>query len=229
MTTFTGSGPGPQTTDGCSVELYARLPYGGELDVAIACLSPGATVLELGCGAGRGTRALIDAGLSVTAVDNSEDMLAYCPKQAKLVLADISALRLEERFDAVVLPTGLVNHVDTEVREAFVQCAARHVKADGWLFVQRQDPKWLATAVESPGGQSGGICGAVQSVVRVDRKVSITFRYWTDNETWLHSFQLLQLEEEDLQALVSQAGFGCVEWLNQDKTWLRVQRAATDA
>ena len=146
---------------------------------------------------------MLGAGLSVTAVDSSKEMLAHCPTNASLVLADIETLRLDTRFDAVILPTGLINHVDAEVREAFVKCAARHLRIGGRLFVQRQDPHWLATAVVSSGGRSGEISGAVHSVERTGKKVAMTLRWWTDNETWTQSFELLQLGEEDLQKLGS--------------------------
>ena len=223
MTKFYGTGPGVQTEDGCSVDLYVRLPYSGELAPAIACISPGSSVLELGCGAGRGTRALIDAGLIVTAVDSSKEMLEHCPTDATLVHGDISTLELGERFDAVILPTGLINHVDAGVREAFVQCAARHMKTGGWLFIQRQDPHWLATAVPSTGGRIGDISGAVQSVERAGKTVAMTLRYWTANEEWTQSFVLLQLEEEDLRRLLLDAGLSQIQWLDEKKVWLSAQ------
>lgn len=229
MTKFHGTGPGVQTDDGCSVDLYVRLPYGGELSQAIACISPGSSVLELGCGAGRGTRALIEAGLLVTVVDSSREMLAHCPTEATLVHSDISSLELSDRFDAVILPTGLVNHVDADVREAFVQCAARHLKNSGRFFVQRQDPHWLATAVPSAGGPIGDITVAVQSVERNGKTVSMTLRYWTDNEVWTQSFVLLQLEEEDLEELLLGAGLGRIQWLDEKKTWLSAQSVAAEA
>ena len=43
---FTGSGPGPQTADGCSVELYRRLPYRGELEPLRSHLTADAAVRQ---------------------------------------------------------------------------------------------------------------------------------------------------------------------------------------
>src|SRR5437879_2327630 len=86
---FSGSGPGERTSDGCSVALYARMPYLGELDDVRPLLTPGTSVLELGAGAGRLTRKLLEWGLNVTAVDNSADMRVYVPGDANRVVSDI--------------------------------------------------------------------------------------------------------------------------------------------
>jgi SAM-dependent methyltransferase len=59
------------------VELYARLPDLGEGEIVASFLSAGASVLELGCGAGRITRQLVRLGYRVTAVDESAEMLAH--------------------------------------------------------------------------------------------------------------------------------------------------------
>ncbi len=47
----------------------------------VAELPPGATVLDLGCGTGRDTLALIHAGLSVTAIDGSPEMAREAEKR----------------------------------------------------------------------------------------------------------------------------------------------------
>lgn len=226
MIEFSGSGPGVQTKDGCSVELYARLPYRGELSIPASYIKAGATVLELGCGAGRGTRALLDAGFLVTAVDNSPEMLACSPAGATSVLSDIETLALEERFDAVILPTGLINHADPTTREGLVACARRHLQPNGWFFIERQDPVWLESATAGSGGRSGDVDVCVESVSREDRTVSITLRYIVGEDSWLHSFQLFRFKNHELQKLLSASGFGSIEWLNEKKTWLKVEALA---
>ena len=72
---YEGTGPGAITPDGCAVELYARLPVGDEPDVIAAAVPAGARILELGCGVGRMTHALLERGFEVTAVDESAEML----------------------------------------------------------------------------------------------------------------------------------------------------------
>ena len=72
-----GSGPGVITPDGCAVEFYARMTARGEPAIVHAATGPGASILELGCGAGRVTHPLVALGHPVVAVDESPDMLAY--------------------------------------------------------------------------------------------------------------------------------------------------------
>jgi hypothetical protein len=59
---YDGSGPGDITPDGCAVEFYRRLPVDNQPGVIAAAAPPPATLLELGCGTGRVTRALAARG-----------------------------------------------------------------------------------------------------------------------------------------------------------------------
>jgi hypothetical protein len=55
----TGTGPGVITPDGCAVDLYALLPPMGEPRIVHAAIPAGASVLELGAGAGQVTHPLV--------------------------------------------------------------------------------------------------------------------------------------------------------------------------
>src|SRR5688572_25560640 len=72
---YEGTGPGAITPDGCAVELYSRLPVRDEPDIITAAVPAGAHILELGCGVGRMTHPLLERGFTVTAVDESAEML----------------------------------------------------------------------------------------------------------------------------------------------------------
>src|SRR4051812_21088440 len=87
--------------DGSPVGLFARLPELGEGEVVAAVLPSGASLLELGCGAGRITRQLVRLGYRVTAVDESREMLAHV-RDAETVEAPIEGLELGRRFDGVL-------------------------------------------------------------------------------------------------------------------------------
>lgn len=52
---FAGEGPGPQSLDGCSVELFRRIPATGEPEIVASVVPAGGRILELGSGPGRVT------------------------------------------------------------------------------------------------------------------------------------------------------------------------------
>ena len=97
---FRGSGPGPQTLDGCSVEFWKLLPAGAEPSLIASAVPPRGCILELGAGVGRITHPLLELGYRVTAVDNSSEMLAEI-RGATTVLSNIEDLALSTLFDAV--------------------------------------------------------------------------------------------------------------------------------
>jgi len=72
---YDGTGPGAITPDGCAVGVYERMPVGDEPDIIERAVPAGAHILELGCGAGRVTHPLLERGFTVTAVDESPEML----------------------------------------------------------------------------------------------------------------------------------------------------------
>ena len=60
---------------------FDKGPKNPWLDAFIAALSPGGRVLELGCGPGRTAARMVEAGLSVDAVDASAGMAAFAKEQ----------------------------------------------------------------------------------------------------------------------------------------------------
>src|SRR5690349_17564624 len=98
---YSGSGPGEFTPDGCAVEVYERMPVGDEPEVIQRTAPAGASILELGCGAGRVTHPLVERGFRVTAVDESAEMLAKV-HGTRTVRSPIEALHLNEKFDVVL-------------------------------------------------------------------------------------------------------------------------------
>jgi SAM-dependent methyltransferase len=107
------------TDDGNPVAVYLALPAGDEPQLIHDAVSPGASILELGCGAGRVTRPLAAMGHPMVAVDNSPAMLKHVTV-AQTVCADITHLDLGRTFDAVLVASHLVNHGD---RAGRVHCS----------------------------------------------------------------------------------------------------------
>src|SRR3954451_10878288 len=143
--------------DGSPVEVYSRLPELGEGEVLESVLPEGASVLELGCGAGRITRQLVRLGYLVTAVDESPEMLAQV-RDAETVRAQIEGLELDRRFDAVLLASNLVN-ADPARRRAFLATRRRHAAL---VIVESLPLAWSPQDGETA-------LGDVLSRLRVDR------------------------------------------------------------
>jgi SAM-dependent methyltransferase len=220
---FRGTGPGAQTRDGCSVEVYRRASYAGQIEHLRPRLKPGTTVLELGCGTGLITHRLLEFGCNVTGVDNSADMLAHVSADVRRIHCDIERLALDARFDVVLLPSGLINHGDAAARRLFVAAGARHLLPDGQLILNCQDPAWLRTAAVGHVADNGVVS---IELLHVDRRVDeqgmqvrMTLRYSMGEEAWTHSFTVVPLEESAIAQLLQEEGFGPLTALDESCGW----------
>lgn len=209
---FDGSGPGEQTGDGCSVELYRRLPYAGELADIEAALQGAGEVLELGCGTGRLCARLQQLGLQVTGVDASAAMLAQLPPGVAGVEAAIETLALGRRWPVVLLPSHLIHHPDAALRRQFVASARRHLAADGRFFVQCHRPGWLETAEPGALGTLGGIRLQLEQVERRPGAVRMRLRYEADDAHWTQRFEHALLDRAAIEAGLAEGGFGAFAW-----------------
>lgn len=221
---FSGTGPGPQAADGCSVELYRRSAYAGEIELLRPLMPAGTTVLELGCGTGRLTHRLVEWGCDVTGVDNSADMLRHLHPSIHRVQADIETLHLDQRFDVVLLPSGMINHAEAAVRRAFVAAAARHVAPEGRFILKRQSPGWMLSS------QVGDVLGSPEAPIDVlavarspeaeGTQVRMTLQYRIGPDTWTHAFSVITLDVSAIAELLSAEGFSSPEALDPDRLWL---------
>jgi SAM-dependent methyltransferase len=99
-------------------------------------------LLELGCGTGGHAFPLARRGYRVTAVDRSEEMLILAreklsdaSQQVELVCADLRAVDLGRRFEAVIAMFAVISYQSTlaDLGKAFAS-ARRHLNVDG-LFL----------------------------------------------------------------------------------------------
>lgn len=84
----------------------------------------GANILDLYCGTGHMAQYLIEQGYQVTGVDISEAMLQYArdnAPNAQFILDDARFFNLPPTFDAVISPSGSLNHMMTieEMQQVF--------------------------------------------------------------------------------------------------------------
>ncbi len=100
-------------------------------------------ILEPAVGTGRILIPLLEAGLNVDGIDCSEDMLSLCKKYCKernlyseLQIEDMSSFNLQNKYDAVILPTGsflLIKDREDSIRA--LKCFYEHLRKDGRLIV----------------------------------------------------------------------------------------------
>jgi SAM-dependent methyltransferase len=214
-----GIGPGVHATDGSPVDLYRLLRPQGEPEIIHAALEPGATILELGSGTGRITRPLVEMGFDVVAVDNCAEMLSFVEGAAK-VHADIEALDLDRRFDAVLLMSHLINTPDSDLRQAFLSTCRRHLTECGVAIVQRYDTRWLDTAAVGFLGSGLGVRTFLDRVVRRKDSVEMTIRYESGKNDWTHSFTAEPLGDNEIRAALERAGLRFDCWLDDRRTFL---------
>lgn len=235
MTSFTrnghsGTGPGEFTPDGCSVEMYARFPDGDEADVVLSVVPRGATVLELGSGAGRMTRPMLAGGLRVTAVDESAAMLAHVPRAAETVHSAIEDLDLGRRFDVVLLASFLVNTADDALRARLLRICARHVAPDGRVLIQRERDGLHESLSPGTSWTRGEMTASVVSLEPVAEGVSRTcIAYETGDGRWTHTFVSQNLPEPQFEAALAEAELAVDAYLTGDRTWVRARPERADA
>lgn len=139
--------------------LYDLIHAGLTEDVAYVrrfARAAGAPVLELGCGSGRLLLPLARDGLAVTGVDSAPAMLARARRaaeqaglsaQIELLEANFVTLDLSGRlFNAVVVGTNTIMHLNaTQLRPA-LRAARRHVQQNALLLIDTANPLLLADA-----------------------------------------------------------------------------------
>jgi SAM-dependent methyltransferase len=204
------------TPDGSPVLVYRRLPPGeAEAEVIAAALPSGASVLELGAGAGRVTHPLLARGFRVTAVDESAEMLAAI-EGAETVQAAIEDLALGRRFDAVILGSHLVNTSDDGQRRAFLRAARDHVDQHGSVLLEHHASTWAQTAEEGESRQ-GDVSVALREVRRHPPFVTAVAEYAVDGFVFRQPFTARVFSDAELAAELGAAGFGPVQRLTP--TW----------
>jgi len=201
------------------VELYRRVPYGGEVENFAPFVLTGASVLELGCGAGRITRALLEKDFHVTAVDNCAEMLASVPSDSRHVLSDIETLDLGESYDLVLLASHLINAPERQVREGLLAACRRHLEPGGLLVLQRLDANWLRSAQAGPLGSIGPISLFLEECRHKGDLVHQCLRYELPPDTWHHRFTVCALGDEAIAGELAEHGFGPPQWLDARATW----------
>ncbi|MFG2499556.1 class I SAM-dependent methyltransferase [Streptomyces sp. NPDC048441] len=221
---YEGTGPGAITPDGCAVDLYARLSVGNEPDVIAGAVPAGAHILELGSGAGRVTRPLLERGFRITAVDESAEMLekvAALDGRVRTIRSPIEKLDLGERFEVVLLASFLVHNGDVSVRRRMLRACWSHVTDDGCVLIQREGADYhtnLPRERVDPGGYTVRIVSAEPVGGGVNR---VHAEYIFPDVRWTQTFLSRPLSKEGFEEALEEAGLKVDKYLTEDGIWVR--------
>jgi SAM-dependent methyltransferase len=200
------------------VEVYRRLPAAGEAELIHSAVPAGATILELGSGAGRITHGLVGLGHEVTAVDESGEMLGHV-RGADVVLSSVERLDLARKFDCVVLASHFVNDAEALRRRRVLEVCARHVEPEGSVLLESYPPDldWEASIGET---RLLGDVGVTVTEARVaGGLVDAVVDYSVDGRSWRQPFSARMLDQGELDATLREAGLRFARWLDDRRSW----------
>nr|WSY55697.1 class I SAM-dependent methyltransferase [Streptomyces sp. NBC_00886] len=218
---YEGTGPGAITPDGCAVELYSRLPVGAEPDIITAAVPAGARILELGSGVGRMTHPLLERGFTVTAVDESAEMLERV-QGTRTICGPIENLDLGETFDVVLLASFLVHAGDVEVRRGLLRTCVRHVAAGGCVLIQREGEDYHSNLPRERVDPSGFTMRMVSAEPVGDGVNSVRAEYVFPDAVWTQTFLARPLTKEQFEEALAETGLKVDSYLTPDRVWVRV-------
>ncbi|MFD6286592.1 class I SAM-dependent methyltransferase [Streptomyces sp. NPDC060205] len=217
---YEGTGPGAITPDGCAVELYARLSVGDEPDIIASAVPAGAHILELGSGVGRMTHPLLERGFTVTAVDESAEMLERV-RGARTIRSAIETLDLGERFDVVMLASFLVHAGDAEVRRGMLGVCRSHVADGGCVLIQREGENYHTDLPRERLDPSGFTIRMLSAEPVGDGVNSVRAEYVFPDAVWTQTFRARPLSKEQFEAALAEAGLRVDRYLTEDRVWVR--------
>lgn len=205
---------------GAPLELYRILEPAGEPELIDAAVPPGAEILDLGCGTGRVTNALVALGRKVTAVDFDERMLDHV-RGAETVLSRIEDLHLGRTFGGVVLMSNLVNTNDDRQRRALLATCRRHVSPDGVVLIERYDPEAGLDTTPTEHAKAG-IVIRTSNIRREGDRLYETLEFDAgERGKWVFKMEGARiLSDEDMASAMADAGLRLVRWLDPQRRWL---------
>lgn len=127
----------------------------------------GGPILELGCGTGKLSIPLAEAGFPVVGLDNSLALLEFAAsknRDVRWIEGDMRSFELDQRFALVMLPSNNLGHLHTpEDFESCIDSVKRHLQPGGVfvidvfvpnlkLLLRDADEEYLLDEYDSPEG-----------------------------------------------------------------------------
>jgi len=196
----------------------------------------GDPVLELGCGTGRITMAIAEAGYHVVGLDISRKMLERAAEKRSrlrteaqelvhLVQGDMTGFDLSQQFRSIIIPFRPFQHLlETEQQIRCIDCVRRHLVPRGRLLLdffqtdadRMHDPKFLEESslgeYDMPGGRHVALSERVAAFHRALQRndVEMIFRVThTDGrqERLVMAWTLRYFFRYEVEHLLARCGF----------------------
>lgn len=112
------------------------------------CKKYSGNILELMCGTGRVSVPLLEAGVNLTCVDYSQEMLdvfakKIIDKNTTLICQDICDLNIYKKFELILIPFHSITEIiDKEKRKQAIKRIAEHLVANGDLLITLYNPAY---------------------------------------------------------------------------------------
>ena len=216
-----------------SVPLYAaRQDIGFYLEEAKRARGAGGRhVLEVGCGTGRILLPIARAGIPITGIDGSRQMLERCRaklsgggggggERVTLAQYDMRNFELGERFALIIAPFRVVQHLTTiDDQLQFLATVARHLAPGGRMVFDVFNPRFdvlvSADGVERedtpeqrlPDGRTLRRTYRIARVRWVDQVSEAELVYYVDGKRYVQAFEMRWYLAAELRNLLARAGF----------------------
>jgi SAM-dependent methyltransferase len=206
-----------------SVPLYAaRQDVGFYLEEAKRARG---NVLEVGCGTGRILLPIARAGIAITGIDGSQQMLERCRaklsgERVPLAQHDMRNFDLGERFALIIAPFRVVQHLITiDDQLQFLATVARHLAPQGHLIFDVFNPSFErlvgADGVERedtpeqrlPDGRTFRRTYRIARVRWLDQVSEAELVYYVDGQRYVQAFEMRWYLAAELRHLLARAGF----------------------
>ncbi|HET9132658.1 MAG TPA: class I SAM-dependent methyltransferase [Terriglobia bacterium] len=187
----------------------------------------GGPVLELGCGTGKLSIPLAQAGYSVVGLDTSTALLRFAASKngsVKWIEGDMRGFDLDEKFALIMLPSNNLGHLHTpeDVENCF-RSVRRHLKPDGVLVIdvfvpnvklllRNPEEEYLLDEYDNPEGEGRVRVMArshYESTTQIMR--TTTIRKTASQPDVIGSLDLKMYFPRELEALVRCNGLRLVE------------------
>ncbi len=175
------------------------------------------TVLDMCCGTGLMSAALVKLGCQLTGLDSSPAMLARARQrlgpQTDLLQQTLPDLTVQGMFDAAVSTFDGLNYLTPAELRATLPAISRRLRVGGWLVFDLHTDAMMAFASSHPKitGQSNGKHFTITNTVDLDARSCVTTIYVTgpgDGDTFSERHRQYFFRTADVRSALADAGFG---------------------